>query len=207
MRVEIVMDLRICVNFTYAIRQPPNEKNGSVWLSRSRASIFENITRRMAERWVGQQCCLDTVIAVIEQSANRTGGYTQTHCAGTMMRSVGELMSFANPLLGSFIFWSALLAFKTALMSFLPTLQPFLTKVECPRHYCPHLFSLRPATTITISIRIKYLCDNRSTSENRGPTNTTRFCKTTCDVFEREFAISNDAFGLPSIPTINVVCA
>lgn len=46
------------------------------------------------------------------------------------MRSVLELVSFDNPLLGSFLFWSAVLALKTALMSFLPTVQPLLTKVR-----------------------------------------------------------------------------
>lgn len=45
------------------------------------------------------------------------------------MRSVGELLAFDNPVLGSFVFWSAVLALKTALMSFLPTVQPYITKV------------------------------------------------------------------------------
>lgn len=47
----------------------------------------------------------------------------------TGTRSVHELMSFENPVLGSYILWSAALALKTALMSMLPTVQPLLTKV------------------------------------------------------------------------------
>lgn len=43
---------------------------------------------------------------------------------------LGPLAVGDPALWGGFVFWTTVLALKTALMSFLPTVQPFLTKVN-----------------------------------------------------------------------------